>query len=416
MNLRVDRALPVVLALTLALALANLKSATSLRPSDFNKQVIFLCLAVVVMVVATYTPTRVWERFAPWIWIAVILLLVAVVFVGPVIHGSRRWLPIGGIRVQPSEFAKFAVILLTAKFMAGRKRWDETWAISELFMPLNMSRPAALVCLLLFRADRLGIGFWPLAIIAVVWAIVALVVAARYGLRERLIAPVDLVLIPAALVYIEPDLGTSLVVVICGAGVFWGAGIRPPGWRWLVAAVPVIGGSAWFAWNYMLLPYQKMRILGVINPRAGAQDIGYHTIQSVNAIANGGVFGQGIGAGAQSQTARLPEHHTDFIFAVLAEEWGLVGSLLALALLATIVLLIIEGARHSHSRFLELCGYGVATLFSCQVVVNVGMVCGILPVVGMTLPLFSYGGSSLLSLSVALGLMIHTRSRRAGMA
>jgi rod shape determining protein RodA len=166
----------------------------------------------------------------------------------------------------------------------------------------------------------------------------------------------------------------------------------------------------------MLLPYQKMRILGVINPKAGAQDIGYHTIQSVNAIANGGVLGQGMGAGAQSQTARLPEHHTDFIFAVLAEEWGLIGSLLVLALLATIVLLIIDGAQNSQSRFLELCGYGVATLFSVQVVVNVGMVSGILPVVGMTLPLFSYGGSSLLSLSFALGLMIHTRSRRTGMA
>jgi rod shape determining protein RodA len=128
------------------------------------------------------------------------------------------------------------------------------------------------------------------------------------------------------------------------------------------------------------------------------------------------VLGQGIGAGAQSQTARLPEHHTDFIFAVLAEEWGLIGSLLVLALLATIVLLIIDGAQNSSSRFLELCGYGVATLFSCQVVVNVGMVSGILPVVGMTLPLFSYGGSSLLSLSFALGLMIHARSRRAGLA
>jgi len=416
MNLRIDRALPIVLSLTLAIALVNLKSATSLRPADFNKQVIFLGLATVVIVILVYTPTKLWERLSLWIWLGVIGLLIAVILFGPLVNGSRRWLALGGLRVQPSEFAKLAVILLTAKFMSGQKRHDEPWSIGELIMPLNVTRPAALVGLLLLRGERLGPGYWPLAVLAVIWIVVAVVVAARSGLQNRLVAPVDLVLIPAALVYIEPDLGTSLVILFCGAGVFWGAGIRAPSWRWSVAAMPVFGAAVWFAWNFMLLPYQKMRILGVINPKAGAQDIGYHTIQSVNAIANGGVLGQGIGAGAQSQTARLPEHHTDFIFAVLAEEWGLIGSLLVLALLATIVLLIIDGAQNSSSRFLELCGYGVATLFSCQVVVNVGMVSGILPVVGMTLPLFSYGGSSLLSLSFALGLMIHARSRRAGLA
>ncbi|MEC7749900.1 MAG: FtsW/RodA/SpoVE family cell cycle protein [Myxococcota bacterium] len=416
MNLRIDRALPIVLALTLAIALANLKSATSLRPADFNKQVVFLCLSIVVIALVVYTPTKLWERLSFWIWLSVLVLLIAVLLVGPVVNGSRRWLALGGLRVQPSEFAKLAVILLTAKFMSQQKRHDEPWSISELLRPLNVSRPALLVGLMLLRGDRLGLGYWPLAVTAVLWMVVAVVVGAQTGFRQRLIAPVDLVLIPAALVYIEPDLGTSLVILACGAGVFWGAGIRAPSWRWSLAAVPVLGGVAWFAWNFMLLPYQKMRILGVINPKAGAQDIGYHTIQSVNAIANGGVLGQGMGAGAQSQTARLPEHHTDFIFAVLAEEWGLIGSLLVLALLATIVLLIIDGAQNSQSRFLEIFGYGVATLFSVQVVVNVGMVSGILPVVGMTLPLFSYGGSSLLSLSFALGLMIHTRSRRTGMA
>jgi rod shape determining protein RodA len=175
--------------------------------------------------------------------------------------------------------------------------------------------------------------------------------------------------------------------------------------------MPFVGG--WFAWNYLLLDYQKARILGVLNPEADAQRTGYHTIQSINAIANGGVFGRGLGAGAQAQTARLPEHHTDFIFAVLAEEWGLMGSMIALILLFVLVVLIIDGARHSPDRFLELSGYGIATLIVFQIVVNVGMVTGIMPVVGMTLPFFSKGGSSLVSLCFAVGLMIQARSSRA---
>ena len=152
----------------------------------------------------------------------------------------------------------------------------------------------------------------------------------------------------------------------------------------------------------------------MLNPEADAQRTGYHTIQSINAIANGGIFGRGLGAGAQAQTARLPEHHTDFIFAVLAEEWGLMGSLLALMLLFILVLLIIDGARHTPDRFLELSGYGIATLIVFQIVVNVGMVTGIMPVVGMTLPFFSKGGSSLVSLCFAVGLMIRALDARLG--
>jgi rod shape determining protein RodA len=415
MRLRIDRLLPATMALLLLIALVNLHSATGHRPSVFDKQLIWVGLSFVGMVAAVYVPAHVWERLAPMFWVIVVVLLVGVLFVGPRVNGARRWLLIGGIRLQPSEFAKLAVIFLLARTLPRMRKPDDPWRLSDLFSPMNISRPLVAIALLLARGGDLGWAYWPAAIGCILWLVYAVMGMVQKGIAGRLLAPFDLVLIPMVLINIEPDLGTSLVVLVCGFGVFWGAGVRMPPRRYVAAMVPCLAGGAWAAWSFLLRPYQKARILGVLDPHADAQASGYHTIQSTNAIANGGLFGQGIGAGVQAQTARLPEHHTDFIFAVLAEEWGLVGSLVALALLTAVVLLIIDGARHAQTPFLELTGYGVATLIAFQAVVNVGMVSGALPVVGMTLPFFSYGGSSLLTLTFGVGLMIHARSRRSGM-
>jgi rod shape determining protein RodA len=415
MRLRIDRLLPATLALLLLIALVNLHSATGHRPAAFDKQMIWVVLSFVGMAAAVYTPATVWERLAPLFWVVVVVLLVGVLFVGPRVNGARRWLLIGGIRLQPSEFAKLAVIFLLARTLPRMRKPDELWHLSDLVAPMNISRPLACIALLLVRGGDLGWAYWPAAVGCIVWLVFGVMALVQLGVSGRLVAPLDLVLIPMVLINIEPDLGTSLVVLVCGIGVFWGAGVALPPKRYLAALGPLLVGAAWTAWTFLLRPYQKARILGVLDPHADAQASGYHTIQSINAIANGGLFGQGIGAGVQAQTARLPEHHTDFIFAVLAEEWGLIGSLVALALLVAVVLLIVDGARHAQTPFLELTGYGVATLIAFQAVVNIGMVSGILPVVGMTLPFFSYGGSSLLTLTFGVGLMIHARSRRSGM-
>jgi rod shape determining protein RodA len=405
MNLKVDRLLLATLVGILALALH--------RPAAFDAQVVWLGVATLAMGIAVYMPSKVIDRLSPLAWVAVVILLVAVLVMGTKVNGAKRWLSFGALRIQPSEFAKLAVIFLLAHTMSRSRRDKGSWTISELLGPLNPSRPFALVALLIWGGDRLGQGYYPVAVLALIWFILSASELTRKGWRGRFIAPVDLVLVPMVLINVEPDLGTSLVVLVCGLGVFWGAGIQMPPKRALAAFSPMPFVGGWFAWNHLLLDYQKARILGVLNPEADAQRTGYHTIQSINAIANGGVFGRGLGAGAQAQTARLPEHHTDFIFAVLAEEWGLMGSMIALTLLFVLVLLIIDGARHTPDRFLELSGYGIATLIVFQVVVNVGMVTGIMPVVGMTLPFFSKGGSSLVSLCFAVGLMIQARSSRA---
>ncbi|MDE0882474.1 MAG: FtsW/RodA/SpoVE family cell cycle protein [Myxococcota bacterium] len=413
MNLKVDRLLLATLLGILGLALVNLQSATLHRPSAFDAQVVWLGLAMLALAVAVYVPSSVVDRLSPLAWVAVVVLLVMVLVMGTKVNGAKRWLSFGALRIQPSEFAKLGVIFLLAHTMSRSRSDGAGWSLSDLLGPLNPSRPVALVGLLIWRGERLGQGYYPLAALALVWFVLSVVALSRNGLRGRIVAPLDTILVPMVLINIEPDLGTSLVVLVCGLGVFWGAGVQMPPKRALLAVSPLPFVGGWFAWNFMLLDYQKARVLGVLNPEADAQHTGYHTIQSINAIANGGVFGRGLGAGAQAQTARLPEHHTDFIFAVLAEEWGLLGSLLALLLLFTLVLLIIDGARHTPDRFLELSGYGIASLIVFQVVVNVGMVSGIMPVVGMTLPFFSKGGSSLVSLCFAVGLMIQARSSRA---
>lgn len=413
MNLKLDRLLLATLVAILAMAMVNLQSATQHRPSAFDAQITWLGVATVALLMAIYIPSRLVDRLSPLVWVAVVVLLVLVLVMGTKVNGAKRWLSFGSLRIQPSEFAKLGVIFLLAHTMSRSRRGDEPWSISELLGPLNPSRPIGLLALLIWGGERLGSGYFPLAAVALVWFAMSAAEIVRHGWRGRFVAPLDLILVPMVLINIEPDLGTSLVVLVCGLGVFWGAGIQMPPKRALAAVSPLPFLGGWFSWNYLLLDYQKARILGVLNPEADAQRTGYHTIQSINAIANGGIFGRGLGAGAQAQTARLPEHHTDFIFAVLAEEWGLMGSLLALMLLFILVLLIIDGARHTPDRFLELSGYGIATLIVFQIVVNVGMVTGIMPVVGMTLPFFSKGGSSLVSLCFAVGLMIQARSTRA---
>jgi rod shape determining protein RodA len=285
----------------------------------------------------------------------VLLLLVAVLLKGRVVMGARRWLTVGPVNLQPSELAKIAVALALA-------RW------------FHMD-----------SARRRG----------------------GYGLAS-LIVPAALVLVPAALILKQPDLGTALIVVAVGATVILFAKVR---WRALVAVVAVVAAGAFFAYPH-LKPYQKKRVETFLNPEGDVLGAGYHATQSMIAVGSGQGLGKGWGQGTQTLLSFLPEQHTDFIFSVWAEEHGFVGCLLLLALYYTLVASALGIAGNARDRFGHFLAVGVTGMLFWHAFINMGMVIGILPVVGVTLPLMSYGGSSVITVMAGIGLLTNVGMRR----
>lgn len=285
-----------------------------------------------------------------------VLLLLAVEFFGTEVNGSQRWLSIGGVRLQPSELMKIMLPLALSAVMAPA-RW-----------------PLGLI--------PLGIG---LLIIAV----------------------------PVALIGLQPDLGTALLVATPGAFLLFLAGLR---WKWLAVLIG-LGMAGLPALWYSMHDYQRSRVLTLFNPERDPQGAGYHIIQSKIAIGSGGSTGQGWMQGTQAQLDFLPEAHTDFIFAVFAEEHGFLGAALLMLLYIAICARGLFIAAKCNERFGRLLVATLSITVFVYVFVNMGMVSGILPVVGVPLPLMSYGGSSVVSLSVAFGLMMSVKSHnRPGLA
>jgi rod shape determining protein RodA len=286
-----------------------------------------------------------------------VLLLVAVLVKGRVVMGARRWITVGPVNFQPSELAKIAVMLALAAWFARD----------------------------LARDPR----------------------SSPYGLRG-LIVPSLLTLLPAALILREPDLGTALIVVAIGASMMITAGVR---WKaaTLVLAVTVAGSFA--LWPH-LKPYQKKRIESFLHPEGDVLGAGYHATQSMIAVGSGQGFGKGWGQGTQTLLSFLPEQHTDFIFSVWAEEHGFVGVLLLLALYFALVASGITIAMNARDRFGRFLAVGATAMVFWQAFVNMGMVTGVLPVVGVTLPLMSYGGSSVMVVYLAMGLLANVGTRR----
>jgi rod shape determining protein RodA len=310
----------------------------------WQKQSLFWLLGILVFLGVCFTPLRMVGLMAWPLYLVALLFLAMVPLVGDTQMGAQRWLDLGMIYLQPSELMKWTLMLLLAHWFASR----------EPTSLVNFSVAAA---------------------------------AAMF---------------PAALIIMQPDLGTALVLLFAVSAMLLAAGIR---WRWIFAAIAASPFCLYLLWNNMHT-YQKTRVLSFLNPQSDPLGAGYHVIQSNIAIGSGGIFGKGFLEGTQSRLHFLPEQHTDFIFAVLAEEGGLIAVLLLLVLYGILISRILVIAARAHTRFGSLLCVGIASIFMLYVFVNIGMVSGMLPVVGVPLPFISYGGSALVTMLAALGIVM----------
>lgn len=344
----------VTLALT-AIGFATVYSATFTRlPSIYQREPYWIAIGVVLLLVSATVSYALIERFAYAIYGETIVLLASVFLVGKTMGGARRWLDFGLFSVQPSEIAKVALVIIIAKYF------------SERTLP------------------KRGLGV------------------------RDLVYPFILLMVPFALIAKQPDLGTAIILWLIFWSMMFALRIRA---RTVAGIAVLIGAVSPFAWA-SLKAYQKARLLSFINPGRDPQGSGYHVLQSKIAIGSGGVTGKGFADGTQGKLMFLPEHHTDFIFSVFAEEWGFIGSAILLALFMTLLFQGLSAAEKSKDRFGFLLAFGISSMFFWHIIINLGMVSGLLPVVGVPLPFISYGGSFLVTSMIAVGLIINVKMRR----
>jgi rod shape determining protein RodA len=345
----------LVLAIS-AIGIWNLASASrSAHAPVWISQTWWMGVGAFLALAVTLFDPRTFQRFA-WVFYGLVVLLLLLVLVkGRYVMGARRWLTFGPVNFQPSELAKIAVALALA-------RWFQQ----------DLDR----------RKD--GYGLFGLAV------------------------PIAITVVPALLVLRQPDLGTALIVLAVGGTMILFAKVR---WKTLALLAGVGIAGAVFAYPH-LKPYQRKRVESFLNPGGDALGAGYHATQSMIAVGSGQGFGKGWGQGTQTYLSFLPEQHTDFIFSVWAEEHGFVGCLLLLALYFALVTSAVEIAGNARDRFGHFLALGVTAMLFWHVFINIGMVTGVLPVVGVTLPLMSYGGSSVIAVYAAIGLLANTSMRR----
>jgi rod shape determining protein RodA len=351
-SLRLDGVLLVLIGVLLVLGLVVLFSATGESMEALERQVTRIVVGLVALLAVARIPVSTLRAWSPWLFLLGVALLVAVMLAGDVGKGARRWLDLGVIRFQPSEIMKLAMPLMVA------------WYLSLRNLPPRF-------------IDLLVVGV--------------------------------LIVVPVFLIMRQPDLGTALLVAAAGLLVVFLAGL---GWRWFVGLGLVIAAAIPALWT-QLHDYQRQRVLTLLNPESDPLGAGYHIIQSKIAIGSGGLYGKGWLNGTQSQLQFLPERSTDFVFAVYAEEFGFVGISVLLALYFLIVARGLWIAAAAQDRFSRLIAGSISLTFAVYMVVNIGMVSGVLPVVGVPLPLVSYGGTSLVTLMVGFGILmaVHTQQR-----
>jgi rod shape determining protein RodA len=350
--LHIDAMLMLGLLLLLGVGLMMLFSAGGQDMGLIYRQLVRLGVAIgVMLLVAQIHPDRMRDS-AYWLYGLGLMLLVAVLLFGHEGKGAQRWLDLGFFRFQPSEIMKLAVPILVAAFLAERPLPPSAW---------------------------------------------------------RLIAGMLLIALPAFLIAKQPDLGTAILIASSGLIVIFLAGIS---WKIIFAFLGSCAAAAPVLW-YFMHDYQRRRVLTFLNPETDPLGAGYHIIQSKIAIGSGGLFGQGWLRGTQSHLEFLPERSTDFIFAVIAEEFGLAGAVLLLCLYLLIAGRGLFIASQAQSSFSRLLAGSISITFLVYVFVNVGMVTGLLPVVGVPLPLVSYGGTSMVTLLAGFGILmsIHTHRR-----
>lgn len=342
------------------LALATFGSSVVYSASDGDLSFVEahltkLILAMAIMVIAAQIPLNWYRQFSVPLYLVGLALLLAVMFFGEISKGAQRWLDFGMFRFQPSEIMKLAMPATIA------------WLLAKQSLPPNWS--------------QLGIALL-------------------------------ILLIPVALIAKQPDLGTAILVVVSGGAVIFFAGLS---WKLIAVIISAVAVSAPIAWNF-LHDYQQKRVLMFLDPESDPLGAGYHIIQSKIAIGSGGLEGKGWRNGSQTQLDFLPESHTDFVFSVLAEEWGLLGVSLLLSLYAFVILRGLYIAWYARDSFGQLMAGAITMSFFIYVFINIGMVSGLLPVVGVPLPIISYGGTSLVTLMLGFGILmsIHAEHKRRG--
>jgi rod shape determining protein RodA len=398
------------------LGIVNLYSASETATSNLALvQGIWLGVGIGIALVLTVLDYRIFERLAYPVLIVTLLLLLAVLFMGRVISGSQRWLHLGAFNFQPSEMAKIAVILAVAKYYSDEPSIPpEGYTLRALIKPATILYPLGAVGALVLYWEKIpdlgGLRFL-LLVLCVVWAAACFLYSLRSGRTSLhdLLSPLILVALPSLLILRQPDLGTTLVLFAIAGTITLFVKVKPLSLIIAALALVVAATSAWF---FVLEDYQKNRIFAFMEPSADIKGSGYHAWQSSIAVGSGGVSGKGFRESTQTQFKFLPEQHTDFVFSVWAEEWGFTGCLVVIGLFFFWLMQMINVASSARERFGVLVSVGVVALVFWHTAINIGMVIGLLPVVGITLPLWSYGGSSLLATMVALGLLLSVSLRR----
>jgi rod shape determining protein RodA len=347
----IDKGLLFGISMLVALGLVILYSASSENFNLVKKQMLHVALSASLMIVMAHISPLQYKRLGPWLYGVGLILLILVLVMGQISKGAQRWLHLGLFRFQPSELMKIATPLMIASFLD------------------NKTLPIA----------------WKDLLICVV-----------------------LVTMPGLLIMVQPDLGTAVLIMASGFAVIFFAGIS---WKIIFGMMGLLSMAMPVLWLKMH-DYQRQRVLTFLDPEQDPLGSGYHIIQSKIAIGSGGVWGKGWLQGTQTQLDFLPEHNTDFIFSVLSEEFGLMG---ISALLLIYFFVLARGfyiALNANDTFSRLCAGGLITTFFVYVFVNMGMVSGLLPVVGVPLPLISYGGTSMITLMASFGVLMSISAQR----
>lgn len=346
-----DMPLLVALLVLSILGLMVLYSASGENSETVIKQALRLGFGFVILILLAQIRTDNLLPWIPWIYLFGVILLILVLLFGDVINGARRWLNLGLFYVQPSELMKLVIPLMLAWFIADKR------------LPPSM-----------------GLVFIMTA----------------------------LIILPAFLILRQPDLGTALLVIMSGLFVLFLAGLS---WKLIAVVIAASPFILWIAWQF-LHEYQQNRILTLFNPEGKSLTTGYHIIQSKIAIGSGGIYGKGWLNGTQSHLEFLPERSTDFIFAVYSEEFGLIGVLLLLSIYLFILIRSFWIATQAQGSFARLLAGSISLTFFVYIFINMGMVSGIFPVVGIPLPLISYGGTSIVTMMASFGLLMGTNSHK----
>jgi rod shape determining protein RodA len=341
----------------MVIGIINLYSATVTMPGEgiqfYQRQVVWFGIGILFSLAVFLFDYRYYEEFAYPFYLLVLVVVVCVLIYGLVVGGGQRWIKLGFFYFQPSEVMKIALILALARYFAQHDR-KEGYRLRDLFIPVAIT------------------------------------------------------LVPALLIVKQPDLGTAMVLLLIFFSIVLFVKIRFQSLFILGMTIMLATPFFWLA----LKDYQRTRIYTLLNPSLDPLGAGYHIIQSKIAIGSGGIWGKGFLQGTQCKLHFLPEHHTDFIFAVLGEEWGFIGCGVVLTLYLLLILWGITKGVRTQDRFGAIVAFGVTAMIFWHVVINVGMVLGIMPVVGLPLPFLSYGGSSAVVMLIGVGLLLNVRARR----